>query len=224
MTKIGTVSAIVIGLSVIVYPATSILDVWLRVFTPLVTALASAFLLAKRRQLRVERELPKWLGNLIMRMRMGHLLQVALDEELAKNRSSTRSQMLAIVRVVSFSPQNEVNTSARDSLVSLQPKIRTIADEFRRIHLLPSRQIEELERWRDRIHAAETFRRRSNQAMAQARAQAAVLAVIYVALSVFVLFAFGWAAVKSSMQVSVPLFILGAFWLWRGTGGVKWTV
>ncbi len=224
MTKIGTVSAIAIGASVVVFPVTSVLDVWLRMFAPLVVALASTFLLAKRRQSRVARELPKRLGNLIMRMRMGYSLQVSLEEELAKDRSSSRFHMLAIVRVVSFSPQNEVDASSSEARASLPPTIRKIADEFRRIHLLPSRQIEELERWRDRIQADETFRRRSNQAMAQARAQAVVLAVIYLALTIFVLIAFGWAAVKGSMQFSVPLFCLGVLWLWRGAGGVKWTV
>lgn len=224
MTKIGTVSAIAVGLSVIVHPVSSIFDVWLRVFSPLVVALASAFLLAKRRQTRVERELSKWLGNLIMRMRMGHSLEASLEEELLKNRSSTRFHMLAIVRVVSFSPQKDTGASSRDSLASLPPKIRSIAEEFRRIHLLPSRQIEELERWRCRIHAAENFRRKSNQAMAQARAQAAVLGVIYVALAAFAVVAFGWTSVKGSMQVSIPLFLIGALWLWKGTGGVKWTV
>lgn len=224
MTKIGTVSAVAIGVSVIALPLNSIFDVWLRAFLPLVTALASAFLLAKRRQMRIERELPKWLGNLIMRMRMGHSLQVALEEELLKNQSSTRFHMLTIARVVSFSPQNELNASARLSLMSLPPKIRSIADEFRRIHLLPNRQIDELERWRDRILAADSFRRKSNQAMAQARAQALVLGAIYVALVLFATFAFGWGTVRGSMQLSTPLFLAGALWLWKGAGRVKWTV
>ena len=224
MTKIGTVSAVAIGVSVIALPVNSIFDVWLRAFVPLVTALASAFLLAKRRQMRIERELPKWLGNLIMRMRMGHSLQVALEEELLKNQSSTRFHMLTIARVVSFSPQNELNASARLSLMSLPPKIRSIADEFRRIHLLPNRQIDELERWRDRILAADSFRRKSNQAMAQARAQALVLGATYVALVLFATFAFGWGAVRGSMQLSTPLFLAGALWLWKGAGRVKWTV
>lgn len=224
MTKIGTVSAFAIGLSAFVYPVSSIFDVWLRVFMPPVTALASAFLLAKRRQARVENDLPKWLGNLIMRMRMGRSLEASLEEELSKNHSSTRFHMLAIARVVSFSPQNDSIPSSRDSLVSLPPKIRSIAEELRRINLLPSRQIEELERWRSRIRDSETFRRKSNQAMAQTRAQALVLGLIYVALAGFAVAAFGWATVRGSMRVSVPLFITGVFWIWRGGGRVKWTV
>lgn len=224
MTKIGTVTSVLVGASALSWPPSSLFDAWLRLFAPVIITLIFAFLLAKRRQARFDRDFPSLLGNLIMRMRTGCSLQMSLEEELRRNHSSTRLHLLSIVRVVTFSPQTESDHFSNSSLGRLPPKILAVAEEFRRIHLLPSRQIDELERWRARVQASEIFRRKSKQAMAQARTQAVVLAIIYLCLSLFVSLSFGWKVTKGPLQISIPFFFVGIFWMWKGGRRVKWTI
>jgi Flp pilus assembly protein TadB len=188
------------------------------------TSLLFAFLLANRRQARIEKELPNWLASLIMKMRSGYSLQTALEQELRRNNAATRFHLNSIFRAVSFSPQTKSDRHVSTPHLILPPMIFGIAEEFRRINFLPNRQIEELQRWRDRLLVLESFRRKSKQAMSQARTQAVVLALIYFSLFVFLCIAFSWEHVRAATKVSIPLFLLGCWWIWHGGGRIKWTI
>lgn len=224
MTKIGTVTSVLVGVSAISWPTRSLMDAWIRLFAPVTIALIFAFFLAKRRQARFDRDFPSLLRNLIMRMRTGCSLQMSLEEELRRNHSSNRLHVLSIVRVVTFSPQTQSDHFSNNLSGRLPPNVLAIAEEFRRIHLLPSRQIDELERWCTRVQTSQIFRRKSKQAMAQARVQATVLAIIYVGLLLFVSLSFGWRVTGGPAKISSPFFLAGVFWMWRGGGRVKWTM
>ncbi len=218
MAKIVTGVLAVTSLSLIFQRPNNLLRFWFQVETPFALGIASAFLLAKYRDRAVEESLDDLLSRLMMRMKEGRSLSVALELVASETRSSIRLRWIEIARSVSFSPQK--NTSAQPKSF----KLGEISREFRRIDHLSRSQIAELERWRLRVRTERIFRRRSVQAMAQVRAQSLILATIFTLLSLFSISAFGWSATRGPFQLSFPLFIGGLALIWRGGRRVKWSV
>ncbi len=225
MTKIGTGISLLVMSSFFFMPPRSQIDSWLRLQLPVSISIAGAFLLAKIRNRTFENQMEEWISNLIMRMRRGHSLVGALEDEASKNLSPNRIRMLAIARAVTFSPQKSGMRSTNELKKEvLNRRDREIAKEFCRINSCASHQIAELDRWRTQIREQRIFRRRSVQAMAQVRAQSTLLSLVFAAISVFSTFAFGFAAVRDAMEIAGPMFLIGSFWIWRGGRRVKWTV
>lgn len=219
MTKIVTGCFATSLLAFLWRTPTSLFQIWMTVQAPLAIAIAAAFLLAKRRDRAVEESLDDLLSRLMMRMKEGRSLAVALELVASEVRSSLRPRWVEIARSVSFSPQK---SSREVQLKSL--RLIEIAREFQRIDLLSRSQLTELERWRQRIRTERTFRRRSVQAMAQVRAQSLILATIFTLLSLFSVGAFGWKATCGPFQIALPLFCVGLFFIWRGGRRIKWSV
>lgn len=225
MTKIGTGIVAIVMASFFFVPSTSHFDVWLRLQLPMSVSLLGAFLLGKIRNKTFENQMEIWISNLIMRMRRGYSLVAALEEEAIRNTSANRLRMLAIARAVSFSPQKSgVDLPIDERKEVLNRHDGRLAKEFCRINACSSHQIVELDRWRTQIREQRNFRRRSIQAMAQVRAQSVLLALVFVAIAAFSIFAFGWRTVRPALEVALPMFLIGSFWIWRGGGRVKWTV
>lgn len=225
MTKIGTGISLIVMSSFFFMPANSQIDAWLRLQLPVSISIIGGLLLAKRRNNAFENQMENWISNLIMRMRRGYSLVGAIEEGARENSSSNRIRMLAIARAVTFSPQKSCGRSSgelKNEVLNLRD--REIVREFCRINACASHQIDELNRWRTQIREQRIFRRRSVQAMAQVRAQSALLSLVFATISVFSTFAFGWAAVRAAMEIAFPMFILGSMWIWRGGRRVKWTV
>lgn len=198
---------------------------WFVLQGPIAMGVAIAFLLAKRRDQAVEDSLDDIISRLIMRIKEGRSLAVALEEVATQSPRKQRPRWLEIARSVSFSPQNSDSKTISDALNELRSlRLVEIAREFRRIDGLNRSQLLELERWRQRIRTERIFRRRSVQAMAQVRAQSIVLATIYALLAMFSVTAFGWRATVGPFQISFPLFLIGFFFIWRGGRRVKWSV
>ena len=218
MAKIVTGASATTSFSLIFLPPQSLFQFWIQVQAPFAIAIASAFLLAKYRDRAVEESLDDLLSRLMMRMKEGRSLAVALELVASETRSAIRLRWIEIARSVSFSPQKNPSSLPKSF------KLAEISREFQRIELLSRSQIAELERWRVRVRTERTFRRRSVQAMAQVRAQSAILATVFVLLSFFSIAGFGWSATRGSFQLSCPLFVIGLFIIWRGGRRVKWSV
>lgn len=218
MAKIVTGAFAMTSLSLILIRPRGFFQFWIQVETPLALAIGAAFLLAKYRDRAVEESLDELLSRLMMRMKEGRSLSIALELVTHEMRSSIRLRWIEIARSVSFSPQKN------ESSLPKSFKLGEILREFRRIDLLSRSQIVELDRWRSRIRTERIFRRRSVQAMAQVRAQSLILATIYTLLALFSVAAFGWNATRGSFQISCPLFLAGLFIIWRGGRRVKWSV
>ncbi len=222
MAKIVTACLIVTIAALFYLPPSSLFEFWIEAQSPLAGGICSAFLLAKMRDRAIYESLENILSRLTMRMKEGRSLAMSLELSASEMRSSIRLRWLEIARSVSFSPQNSSRESSISELKS--PRSVEIARELRRIENLSRSQIGELERWRTRVRTERSFRRRSVQAMAQVRAQSAILTVIFAALTLFSVSAFGWNATRGSFQLSFPLFLGGLFLIWRGGGRIKWSV
>lgn len=179
---------------------------------------ASSFLLAKQRDRRLVESFDEVLSNLIVRMKNGCSLQAGIAAIAEENRSSHRLRLLEVARSVAFSPQNDARNALHNG------RIREIVRELCEVSRLNRSQIQELQRWRERIRRERSFRRRSVQATAQVRAQAIVLSVIYGLLAFFSVAVFGWSVSREPFQLSLPFFLLGLFLILRGGGRVKWSV
>lgn len=226
MTKIGTASFAVAGILLLIFSPRSLFSFWICVQAPLAVGVASAFLLAKQRDRAVAESLDNVLARLMMRMREGQSLAVALERVACETRASLRPRWIEVARSVSFSSQktssNDIRNDARVELRSA--RLIEIASELRRIDQLNRSQLAEVERWRVRLRVERTFRRRSVQAMAQTRAQSIVLSLIFAMLSAFSVYAFGWSSTRGPFQISIPLFLAGLFFIWRGGRRVKWSI
>lgn len=222
MTKIGTGSLAMTLLSFFWCPPepySSLFLIWFQIHAPITAGVFFAILLAKRRDRLVVESLDEVLSRLMMRMKEGRSLAVALDLVVNEIRPSLRPRWLEITRSVSFSPQKNVTATELKSL-----RLAEIARELRRVDQMTRSQLVELERWRARVRTECTFRRRSVQATAQVRAQSIVLSAIYLLIALFSMMAFGWNATKAPIQISVPIFSVGLFIIWRGGRRVKWSI
>ena len=229
MAKIVTGSLIVTILALICFPPRGVFLFWIQTESPIAIGIASAFLLAKMRDRAVEESLDELLSRLMMRMKEGRSLVVALELVASEMRSAVRLRWIEIARSVSFSQQKNSSdaTSMQTSRQKTQmksAKLVEISNELQRIETLSRAQIAEIERWRMRVRAERIFRRRSVQAMAQIRAQSVILSIIFALLTLFSVAAFGWNATRGPFQISFPLFLSGLFFIWRGGGRVKWSV
>jgi Flp pilus assembly protein TadB len=222
VTKTVTGSLALSGGALFLFRPTNIFVLWFCLQAPFAIAIFSAFLLAKRRDRAVENSLDDVLSRLMMRMKQGRSLGVALEMIAAETSPSIRPRWIEIARSVSFSPQENESATSKVELKSV--RLIEIVREFRRIDLLTRSQLVEIERWRHRVRTERIFRRRSVQAMGQVRAQSIILTAIYVLLSIFSVVAFGWNAVFGSLQLSLPMFLCGLFLIWRSGRSVKWTI
>ena len=219
MTKIGTASFLTSALALFLFPPTHFFMFWILVQAPLAAGVGTAFLLAKQRDRAVEESLDDLLSRLMMRMKEGRSLAVALELVATEMRATLRPRWIEVSRFVSFSPQKKGTKTELKSM-----KLIEIAREFQRIDELSRSQLIELERWRLRVRTERTFRRRSVQAMAQVRAQSLILSTIFALLAVFSVIAFGWKATRGPLQLAIPMFLVGLFFIWRGGKSVKWSV
>ncbi len=222
MTKIGTASVLASALALFFFRPSHLAGIWLVLQAPLAIGVASAFLLAKQRDRAVEESLDDLLSRLIMRIKEGRSLAVALELVASEMRASLRPRWMEVARSVSFSPQKSGTKTDLKLVKSI--RLIEIAREFQRIDELSRSQLVELERWRQRVRTECIFRRRSVQAMAQVRAQSLVLSTIFALLSVFSVVAFGWKAARAPFQIAIPMFLIGLFFIWRGGRTVKWSV
>lgn len=222
MTKIGTGSLSLTLLSFFWFSPTDFSNlflIWFQIHAPIAGGVFFAILLAKRRDREAVDSLDEVLSRLMMRMKEGRSLSMSLDLVVNEIRPSLRPRWLEIARSVSFSPQKNIIATELKSL-----PLAEIARELRRVDQMRRSQLIELERWRLRVRTEFTFRRRSVQAMAQVRAQSIVLSAIYVLIALFSMVAFGWNATKPSFHISVPIFLVGLFVIWRSGRSVKWSV
>jgi hypothetical protein len=222
MAKIVTGSLAITIFSLVMFTPTNLFRFWFQVEAPFAIGIVGAFLLAKHRDRAVLESLDDLLSRLMMRMKEGRSLSIALELVASEMRATIRLRWIEIARSVSFSPQK--SEQSHSCVRTIPPELEKIAHELRRIDHLSRSQITELERWRVRVRTERIFRRRSVQAMAQVRAQSIVLATIFVLLSAFSIVAFGWKAVMGPFQLSTPIFLAGLFIIWRGGRRVKWSV
>ncbi|MDX9731389.1 MAG: hypothetical protein RBT63_06420 [Bdellovibrionales bacterium] len=218
MTKIGTGGLLIVLILMMTAPPRTIFAFWMQTQVPLFMIVASSFLLAKQRDRRLVESFDEVLSNLIVRMKNGCSLQAGIAAIAEENRSSHRLRLLEVARSVAFSPQNDARNALHNG------RIREIVRELCEVSRLNRSQIQELQRWRERIRRERSFRRRSVQATAQVRAQAIVLSVIYGLLAFFSVAVFGWSVSREPFQLSLPFFLLGLFLILRGGGRVKWSV
>lgn len=161
------------------------------------------------------REFEAWLNHLLLLMKTGMSLRAAVSQATEEAPASARIRLKEVSDLVVFSPQS-VGVSSRF--------VDRVVAELRRADQFPHFCLRQLEELRDRLVIETDFRRRSNQAQMQVRAQAAVLATLYLLVLVFILQTFGWRGHQELILLSVTMFAVGALWLLQVGRRFRWKI
>ncbi|MBX7232124.1 MAG: hypothetical protein K1X29_08570 [Bdellovibrionales bacterium] len=104
-----------------------------------------------------------------------------------------------------------------------EPVWQEIQLEFLAIDHQPHQAIQRLQSWRSRLKLTADFRRRSGQVLAQVRLQATLVGVLYVALLLFSLMRGVWRTHAILVGVSMILFLMGVFLIFKMGKKIKWS-
>lgn len=163
-------------------------------------------LLAWKKRL-FRRQLPIFLNEITLRMRMGDSFRQSYTLSLSNMEGSFRHFAREIFEFVTFSQQSVWKKSK--SSQSFESFLHEIAMEFLQIDKNPSQGLRRLLVLRRRLLMEENFRRRSEQMSRQVQVQFAFLAVLYLAMLVFVVHQFGVSGNEKSLILSIGSYLVG---------------
>jgi Flp pilus assembly protein TadB len=95
------------------------------------------------------------------------------------------------------------------SKISKEKSLERIVLEFRETDKSTSKSLEQLKFFRRQLRQEQEFRRKESQIKESVRAQMAILMLLYLALSAFVITRFGFFENKKIILLSLALFVIG---------------
>lgn len=110
------------------------------------------------------------------------------------------------------------------SKISKEKSIERIVLEFRDTDKSTSKSLEQLKFFRRQLRQEQEFRRKESQIKESVRAQMAILMILYLALSTFVINRFGFGENKKIILLSLALFVSGLILMNVLGGKRKWKV
>lgn len=102
--------------------------------------------------------------------------------------------------------------------------VKSFIDDLKFVDQSQSRCVEQLRALRAHHKMMESFRRRSGQVTQQIKMQAIIVTALYLALFVFVIRHFGFAAHKNLILGSAAAFVIGLLVIFHFGRRLKWTV
>lgn len=212
MTKIGI--AILVGCFTLFIMKQIVFLVVIALLSISTLALVPRIITYAHRQ-KMKTELTGLIARLILQMRSGRSFQDAFQRIIADSEGLSRAFYERVFLIVVFPQQTG----------QLQDPL---CEEFRRVFIQmkeqPHMATDRLMHFRDRLQMRENFRRKSGQAMRSLRAQAMVMAILYVALCGFISSHFGFYRNQIFIGVSLVLFVFGYYLLLRLGKAMKWKI
>lgn len=178
--------------------------------------LVCAFLARKffenwQKQLSERQSSLEFLNQIIIRMRSGESFRSSSQLLIQQNARWSKWNGAVV-----FQPQN--------NFTSVWQEERLIYQEFVNIHAQPHQAMPRLLALREQLHKLSDFRRRSGQVLLQVRMQAAILLIMQIALSVFVVWKWGLKNQLGLLILASVLHLLGLLTLALMGRKIKWTL
>lgn len=148
----------------------------------------------------IQKHLLRMLDQLVLGVQSGQSLRASLQTMAAGESSLLRIPLQNFVHAIAYenSPANLRSNT-----------LRKLFDEMSRIEKSDSKCSEQLRAMRKQLKTVKDFRRRSGQVTMQIRMQAAVSAILYVALLFFMISQFGFNENRRLILASAILFFAG---------------
>lgn len=216
LTKIGTLASLLTAIGIVRFARVSF-QAWAIAIAPAIVAIAFVEIERRRRESRFRSELYAFLNACILRMKSGEAFRPALEGAIEDADPRARPRLRELRDVVVFSQQGDGSARAKlDRALELAGRELAFADRdahssMRRCSAL-----------RDRVRMEDEFRRKSGQASRQARAQAFVLAGLYLAAFVFAASQFGLERNARVFAGSAATFAAGFAWTCAIGRKLKW--
>lgn len=189
------------------------IQLWLFFGTILLLLSLLPYFFSRYQEKLIQSQTLRILDHLILNVQSGQSLRVSLDM-LARQESS-----LLRVSLENLSHAIIYETSA----ANLQSEaLKNIFSELSRIERSQSKCADQLRAWRKNLKTMDDFRRRSGQVTLQIRMQAAISAVLYVALLLFVVTQFGFKPHRGLILMSGALFFGGVVTVFVIGRKMKW--
>lgn len=233
LTKIGTASFGIAFLLGKVGTVSSLAQVWLVVNAAPAVALVMVVVLIFSRHRAFESRVDELLVSLLILMKQGNSMCSALDIVALQSSATMRLYVRELSRSVVFSQQESApgchkNRPEQVSRLSrswlFDRSFSRLVSELRWIDRESSTPVRSLIDLREQLRKESKIRRRSGHATAQTRAQSIVMTLLFVALAAFSVVFFGGARTTTWILLSMPLFVVGSIWIWRGGRTIRWTV
>jgi Flp pilus assembly protein TadB len=172
----------------------------------LLLALPSLFMYRLRR--RIQSEFPVFLDKIILEMKCGHSFRGALDRHLGPSDEFWQQWLRSMIETRVLLQQIGVENDTWWT-----PYLRELKAAEQNPHLA----LTHLENFREKLCVLSEFRRKSGQAMLQARIQMLVMAVLYLALLAITAMRAPIQSHRRTLFMSLCLFVTGqiVFW-WAG--------
>ncbi len=217
MTKIVAAFALTEILLMFV-PAFSLTEFTVCWSVPIVVAHFLPLFIRRKRRLHFLNQRIWILNSLILHARLGRGIRqaISLTSERADFYIKTRLRQL-LDRLIT-------TTSHSSETALIDPLLRDLYDTLRLCEVEPHLTIQRLVSFRQAIEIRETFRRKSDRAVQQLRAQAYVLTALYGGLVSFVIWHFGFTGHERIIVLSMLLFTLGIVVTLRQGRKIKWSI
>ena len=161
-------------------------------------------------------EFQKFMSGVLLQMSGGISLRESYFEELDSAEEKYRSDLRKVGEIVFFSQQIAPTKAT--------PFVRAVSTELQFANTYPHYARTYLNCYLEVLKKEDDFRRRSGQALRQARAQSGVLGVLYLGILIFVVSNYGWRANQSIIVSSVSLYFVGFLVSKQVLRGYKWKV
>ncbi len=160
-----------------------------------------------------------WILNcLILNTRLGIGLRRALVQ------TSDRADFYIKTRLRQLHDRLITETKGSSSHAPMDPVLHELYETLWLCESEAHLTVQRLVNYRQKIEIYEEFRRKSDQALHQLRAQAYVLTGLYAGLLLFVISRFGFTQHERAIMLSAMLFLLGVFITLRQGRNIKWSV
>ncbi len=181
--------------------------------------LSSEIVFKLRLRCRIHSEFPDFINRIILAMKTGMSFRAATERSLTPASQLWEKWLLTMLESRVFLHQNGVSHDA-----DVPIWWRSQLDELKKIHHSPHHALVRLENLRKKMKVSSDFRRKSGQALLQARIQIVVMTLLYIAVLVLTMNQFQVHRHLRLILISVSLFVGGQFLFWWIARKRKWNI
>ena len=181
--------------------------------------LSSEFVFKMRLKSRIHSEFPDFINRTILAMKTGMSFRAATERSVAPISQLWEKWLFTMLESRVFLHQNGASHDA-EVPIWWRPQL----DELTKIHQSPHHALARLENLRKKMKVASDFRRKSGQALLQARIQIVVMTLLYIAVLVLTMNQYHEHRHLRLILISGSLFVSGQLLFWWIARKRKWNI
>ena len=183
-------------------------------FLPIIFVYLAQFFLILIKKRNFEVNFLRFLNFLILKMKTGSSFRDSVEKVCFNFDSNFNFTLKKIMQFVTFSQQTEQNINNK--------LIKIIVNEFKYADQTEHLAISRLENFYNSLKKTSDFRRRSGQISKQVQVQLVLIVVLYVAVLIAGAFWFSWESLENLYLISLFLFFIGVYMIFRIKRSFKW--